>query len=97
MLQTGDVVTLFGREEPEFSFGDSMTSRLLKMTVSRHAPHTQAAQLASAAPRLLTRLSHQITAYSVKEDWIMGEVRLTHQYDSPTVSMCLHHLHESHR
>ena len=34
MLQTGDVVTLFGREEPEFAFGDSMTARFLKMTVN---------------------------------------------------------------
>ena len=32
--QTGDVITLFGREEPEFAFGDSMTARSLQMTVS---------------------------------------------------------------
>mmetsp|Transcript_22747 Transcript_22747/g.61858 ORF Transcript_22747/g.61858 Transcript_22747/m.61858 type:complete len:255 (+) Transcript_22747:119-883(+) len=57
--QTGDIVTLFGTEDPEFNFGDSVIARSLKM---------------------------KVTAYSVEEDWILGEVHLNHEYSGPTNS-----------
>jgi hypothetical protein len=35
---------------------------------------------------MMARLSMQVTAYSVQEDWIMGETIMVHRYSSPTVS-----------
>lgn len=55
-LQVGDIITLTGREQPRFYFGDDGMMNIVKLTV---------------------------TAYSELEDWVMGETKITHTFETP--------------